>query len=299
MSRTPARPLFRQVTIIGLGLVGGSLGLALRRRRVAARVVGVARRAAAIAQARAAGAIDRGFTRLAPAVAGADLVVIATPPSTVVALARDVAACLPPPAGRAGVGRRQPLLLTDAASTKAGIVHGWSRVLPDRIQAIGSHPMAGSERRGLSAASARLFDGALCILTPAPATPRRAVRRVTALWRAVGMTTRTMTPERHDAMVAMISHAPHLVAASLVAAARAEEMALAATGFADTTRVALGDPALWQDICLSNREAVLAALGRFERVLIHLRQAIAYRDADELRQTLAAAQRRRRRWPGG
>lgn len=272
----------RQVTIIGLGLIGGSLGLALRRRRIAARVVGVARRAATIAQARKMGAIDDGFTMLEPAVADADLVVIATPPSTVVPLTQRVAAAT-----------RRELILTDVASTKAGIVRGWANGLPDHVQAVGSHPMAGSERRGIAAAAHDVFDGARCVVTPAPETSRPAVRQVTAFWRAVGMTVKTMTPERHDAIVAMISHTPHLVAASLVAAATSEETAIAATGFADTTRVALGDPGLWQDICLSNREAVLAALARFERELIHVRQAIAYRDADELQKTLTASQRRR------
>lgn len=275
---------FGQVTIIGLGLIGGSLGLALRRRRVARRVYGVARRAATVAQARRLGAVDRGFTALAPAVAEADLVVIATPPSTVVPLARQVAAAT-----------THALVLTDAASTKAGIVRGWQRALPERIAAVGSHPMAGSERSGLGAASAALFDGTLCVLTPTPQTPARAARTVGALWRAVGMRTMTLTPARHDAVVAMVSHVPHVVAASLVGAATPDELRVAAAGFADTTRIALGDPALWQDICASNREAVLDALGRFERALIHARQAIAYRDAQELRKTLAASQHKRRR----
>lgn len=275
---------FRQVTIIGLGLIGGSLGLALRRRRVARRVYGVARRAATVAHARRIGAVDRGFTALAPAVAEADLVVIATPPSTVVPLAQQVAEAT-----------TQSLILTDAASTKAGIVRGWQRVLPERIAAVGSHPMAGSDRSGLGAASAELFTGTLCVLTPTAQTPARAVRAVGAFWRAVGMRTTTLAPERHDAVVAMISHVPHLAAAGLVSAAASAELKVAAAGFADTTRVALGDPALWQDICLSNREAVLDALGRFERALVHLRQAIAYRDAPELRKTLAASRRARRR----
>ena len=280
MSKTP---LFNQVTIVGLGLIGGSLGLALRRRRVARRVYGVARRAATVAQARRIGAVDRGFVELAPAVADADLVVLATPPSTVVPLARQVAEAT-----------TRALIVTDAASTKAGIVRGWERALPARIAAVGSHPMAGSDRSGLGAASADLFDRMLCVLTPTRGTPARAVRAVGALWRAVGMRTASLTPERHDAVVAMVSHVPHLAAASLVSAASPEELKVAATGFADTTRVALGDPALWQDICVNNREAVLDALGRFERALVHVRQAIAYRDAEELEKTLAASQRKRR-----
>lgn len=273
---------FDQVTIVGLGLIGGSLGLALRRRGIARRVVGVARRPVALTQARRRGVVDQGFLAVAPAVAAADLVVLATPPSTVVPLSQAVAAAT-----------RHELLLTDVASTKAAIVRGWARTLPARIQAVGSHPMAGSERRGLPAASATLFDGALCLMTPGPRTSREARRRVQGLWEALGMRTRTVTAERHDAMVAMISHAPHLVAASLVAAATPAELAVAAVGFADTTRVALGDPSLWQDICVTNRPAVLTALARVERALVHLRQAIAYDDRPELLETLRAVQRKR------
>jgi len=185
-------------------------------------------------------------------------------------------------------------ILTDAASTKTTIVHGWARVLPSRIRAVGSHPMAGSEQRGISAASARLFDGALCLVTPTPGTSATALRCVRAFWQALGMRTMTMSPERHDATVAMISHAPHLVAASLVVATTPAELAVAAMGFSEMTRVALGDPALWQDICLTNRSAVLGALARVERALIHVRQAIAYGDRRELLTTLATS--RRKRW---
>ena len=155
--------------------------------------------------------------------------------------------------------------------------------------------MAGSEQQGMAAASARLFEGALCVVTPTPQTSPAAVRQVRALWQRVGMRTTTLSPERHDAIVAMISHAPHLVAASLVAAATPAELAVAATGFADTTRVALGDPALWRDICATNRTEILNALARIERALIHLRQTIAYRDGRELMRALAESQRKRRR----
>ncbi len=278
---------FRQVTIVGLGLIGGSLGLALRRRHVARRVVGVARRAATAAQARRRGAVDRATVDLAGAVADADLVVIATPPSTVVPLAAAVAGAT-----------THELIMTDAASTKAAIVQGWQRALPSRIRVVGSHPLAGSEQSGLGAATAVLFDGALCVLTPTRQTSAEAVRRVQGLWRAVGMRTVTMSPARHDMVMAMISHTPHLVAASLVAATTPAELAFAATGFADTTRVALGDPALWQDICWTNRSAVLDALARVERALVHLRQAIAYRDREELVKILADSQRKRRRLTG-
>lgn len=279
-----ARPLFNQVTIIGLGLIGGSLGMALRRQRIARRVYGVTRRPAALREARRRGAVDRGFQEIGPAVATADLVVIATPPSTVVPLARQVAAAT-----------THALLLTDAASTKAAIVRQWDRLLPRRIQAVGSHPMAGSEQSGLSAASADLFAGARCLVTPTAKTAPAAARRVRAFWSALGMRTLAMPPERHDAIVAMISHAPHLVAASLVAASTPEELTVAAAGFADTTRIALGDPELWADICVMNRAAVLGALARVERALVHFRQALAYDDGRELVRALTASRAKRKR----
>lgn len=277
-----AKPLFEQVTIVGLGLIGGSLGMALRRRGLARRVVGVARRAATIAQARRRGAIDRGHLTLAPAAAQAELVVIATPPSTVVPLAQAVAEAT-----------THGFLLTDVASTKGAIVHGWRRVLPPRIQAVGSHPMAGSEQRGLRAASATLFDQAVCVVTPIRSTPATAVRRVRALWAALGMQTMCLSPQRHDAAVAMVSHVPHLAAVSLMVAASPSERRVAAAGFSEMTRIALGDPALWQDIVLANRTEVLGALARFERALVHLRQAIAYADPQELLKVLAASRRKR------
>ena len=271
-------------------MIGGSLALAVRRRRLARRVVGVDRRRAVLQRALRCGAIDRGFTQVAPAVAEAELVVIATPPSAVVPLSQQVAAAV-----------SHPLVLTDTASTKAGIVRRWERVLPKHIHAVGSHPMAGSERNGLDAASAALFDGAQCLMTPTPKTARAAVRVVRRFWRALGMPVVTMSPEGHDTIVAMVSHAPHLLAASLVAATSPKERSVAAMGFSEMTRVALGDPMLWQDICLSNRPAVLDALARVERALIHVRQAIAYQDRAELIRTLAGSRRKRRTldvWPG-
>jgi len=275
--------LFDEVTIIGLGLIGGSLGLALRCGGVARCVVGVARRQGAVAAARRMGAVDRGYVAIAPAVEKADLVVIATPPSSVVPLAEEVA-------------RRtaRTLLLTDAASTKGSIVRGWARALPRRIQAVGSHPMAGSEKKGIEAASERLFVGALGVVTPLPGTPPAAVRRVRALWEAVGMRTTTMSPARHDAVVAMVSHVPHLLAAGLVSCATAEELSVAAAGFAEMTRVALGDPALWEDICVTNRAAILRALARVDGTLRRMEKALARGEWLDLRRRLADGRRKRR-----
>ncbi|MBI4313215.1 MAG: prephenate dehydrogenase/arogenate dehydrogenase family protein [Candidatus Omnitrophica bacterium] len=276
--------LFGQVTIIGVGLIGGSIGKALRKRHLCRKVVGVARRRSALAEASKQGAIDRGFLEIAPAVKDADLVIVATPPSRVVEISQKVARTA-----------RRGVILTDVASTKANVIRGWERSLPKRFLAVASHPMAGSEKTGVKHASADLFEGALCILTPTVETNRKALNQVRRLWKALGMRVTEMSAQRHDERVAMISHAPHLLAASLVSAARPDELKIAAAGFLDTTRVALGDPALWEDICFNNRAALLGALARVERALVHVRQSVAYGDRKELQAILVESRRRRGR----
>ncbi len=274
---------FRQVTIVGLGLIGGSLGIALRRRRLARRVVGVARRPQTIRQAKARGAIDRGTTCLCEGTEGSDLVVLAVPPLSVVPVARELA--------RWSDGE---FLLTDVASTKARIVRELDRILPARISFVGCHPMAGSDRSGLQAADGGLFEGAICVVTPTARSRAAAVSRVRSLWRGVGSRVVLFSPERHDQMVAQVSHLPHLTAAALVSVPQRAALRLAAGGFSDTTRVAQGDPELWAEICQTNARAIGAALAQFQRELVRARSFIARRDFRGLRRWLAAAQVQRR-----
>jgi prephenate dehydrogenase len=242
-----------RVAIVGLGLIGGSLGMAIRRKRLAREVVGISRRASTLAQAKRLGAIDWGTLALRRAVAQADLLVLATPVERIAPLAL-----------RAARWMRPGSILTDVGSAKGLIVRTLERALPSDMAFVGAHPLAGSEQRGIAAASAQLFEGACCILTPTAHTDPRALRRVRRFWSRLGTRVLTLSPRRHDRLLAGVSHLPHLLAACLVQAAGHAPLAAAPRSFLDMTRVAKSHPALWDDIILSNREALLEAIGRFD-----------------------------------
>jgi prephenate dehydrogenase len=299
--------MFDKLVIVGPGLIGGSLGLAVREKGLARRIVGVGRRKESLAQAMELGAVDETSLDLESAAAEADLLVLATGVETI---ARQAAAALP--------RMRKGALLTDVGSAKAAICRSVEKALEsnlakgssaarregaplgtlrkvDQVRFVGGHPMAGSERRGIGSARADLFRGAVCILTPTPGTdPDGAgLEIIRELWEAVGCRVREMTPEAHDRLIAQISHLPHVVAACLVNAASDEALDLAASGFLDTTRVASGEPALWVEICLANREALLAALAALGQEMNVLARALNSGDAKALEALLARAKSRR------
>lgn len=227
--------------------------MAIRKRGIARRVVGVARSSVTLRRAKAKGAIDEGTTRLANALTGSDLVVIATYPSQVIRVALRVAKLT-----------QGGLLLTDVASTKGEIVRGLEGTLPARIAFVGGHPMAGSERSGIEASTASLFEDKLCILTPLYTTPRWALSQVKALWRGMGSRVTQMLPREHDEKVAQVSHLPHLVSATLLLIPSIDSLRVAGPGFSDVTRIALGDPKLWRDISLTNRKELLLSMEDFQ-----------------------------------
>ena len=279
------QPPFRQVTIVGLGLIGGSLGMALRKGRIARRVIGFSRHEATIRRAKARRAVDDACTELCPDWLGeSDLVVIATLPLTVVPIARQIVKLT-----------RHRFILTDVASTKGEISRALGSFLPGRITYVGSHPMAGSERSGIQAAQSNLFENAPCIVTPTAQSSAAAVGRVCALWKSVGGRVVKLSPLQHDRWVAQVSHVPHLAAVGLASTVEPQALALSAGGFADTTRVALGDPELWKEICLSNRAELISALGRFIKKLEDLRRKIRRQAERPLLRDLLAAQRIRRK----
>ena len=275
----PQRP---RITIVGLGLIGGSLGLALRRRRLATAVVGCSRRASSVRAAKRRGAIDWGTTDVRTAVAHADLVVLAGPVDTIPAQAKRCARFMRPGA-----------VLTDVGSTKAAIVRSLERSLPRGIAFVGAHPIAGSEQRGLPAARADLFDGALCILTRTPRTPARAFQAVQRLWRPLAGRVLTMSPARHDAALAAVSHLPHAVACCLMQAVPSHVLPQMPQSFLDMTRIANSPPDLWDDIFLTNRTALLQQMARFEVLWRRLRAQLRRGDRAAVQALLAAAQRRR------
>ena len=281
--------MFDRLVIVGPGLIGGSLGLAVRTKGLARRVVGVGRRRESLAQAVQLGAVDETSLDLESAAAEADLVVLTT---GVEMIAQQAASVLP--------RMRKGALLTDVGSAKAAICRSVERIFSastaaEKVRFVGGHPMAGSERRGIGSARADLFRGAVCILTPTPSTdPDGAgLEIVRDLWEAVGCRVREMAPEAHDRLTAQISHLPHAAAACLVNAASDEALDLAASGFLDTTRVASGEPALWVEICMANREALLAALAALGGRLNDFAQALQSGDAKTLEALLARAKSRR------
>ncbi len=270
------------VAILGAGLIGGSIGLALRRRGLARRVIGVGRRESTLQKALAREAITDATTDLAVGVAQADLVIVCTPVCHIVEHVRQTAQHAPP-----GV------LITDAGSTKGEIVAALEQNLPRGAVFVGSHPMAGSEKTGPEFAEADLFERRATIVTPTANTPPAAVEQIEAFWRSLGSQVFRMSPQAHDAAVATISHTPHVAASVLAAVTPEELLPLVGGGWLDTTRVAAGDVELWRQILTENRGHVLRSLDEFEKTLASFRDALARGDDAYFVHLLEQGKRRR------
>lgn len=272
--------LFDTLTIVGVGLIGGSIGQAARLKKVARTVIGVGRDADSLARAKETGAIDTFTLDLLDGVKTADLVVFCTP---VDKIAKQVL--------QAATACKSGALLTDAGSTKAHIVRDIEGHLPAGIHFVGSHPLAGSEKRGPQNASADLFEGRVAIVTKSGRTDASAVERVSAFWRALGSEVHFLDPETHDRALALTSHLPHLAASALAGIVPQTYRPFTATGFRDTTRIAAGDPALWTAIFRQNALAMCDALQRFADRLDEFREAIAKDDDATLMELLSQAKR--------
>jgi prephenate dehydrogenase len=287
MSRTtnlterPVAP-FRRVTVIGVGLLGGSLGLALRRRYRGVCVAGVGRRESSLAAAKKIGAIHSAHRDVAEAAADSDLIVLATP----VGAFGEYLAKIKPLLKRGAV-------VTDVGSTKVEVVRLAERILGPHGPFVGSHPMAGSERKGPRFARADLFAGAPCIVTPTPNASPAKQKRVERLWRDLGMRVLRMSPTAHDRVVARVSHLPRLVSSLLMLLAADGDLEAASTGLRDMTRLAGGDVEMWRDILLTNRKPILAALERFDDQLCRLRDLVELGDTPGLERFLQKAKTRR------
>lgn len=272
--------MIRRLVVIGLGVLGGSAALAVRRRGVAREIVAVGRRPEQLARAVADGVVDRATVDPGEGARGAEVILLATPVATIEALLPEVWRAADPDS-----------VITDVGSTKARIVstaEGLARARP--LAFVGGHPMAGSEQSGYTEARADLFVGATVILTPTESSDPRAVKRVSEFWQALGGRVVILDPEVHDQVVAVVSHLPHLVAFALVEAVlRCEPAALgfSGRGFADSTRIAASDPHVWRDIFLSNREALAQSVAAFRAALADLERLIAAGDASALEAALA------------
>jgi prephenate dehydrogenase len=272
--------VIRQLAVVGVGLLGGSVAKAARQGGLARRIVGIGRDTGRLQPALDDGTLDVAVTDLDAGVRDADFVLLAAPVLAIEGLLERVWRAAP-----AGA------VVTDVGSTKRNIVRAAERLATTRPLAfVGSHPLAGSEQAGYRVARVDLFRGATVIVTPTEATGLAALKTTTEFWEALGARVSSLDPETHDRTVAAISHLPHLIACALVdGAARVEPAALefAARGFRDTTRIAAGDPDMWTEIFLANRDALTATVEAFRNALGELQQVIDGGRADAVRAVLA------------
>lgn len=269
---------FGTIAIVGTGLIGGSIGLAVKKQKLARRVIGISRTAQSIVVARKIGAIDEGYHDLR-AIGEADFVILCLPVGEIIRQAKAISAQI-----------RKDCIVCDAGSTKEEI----TRALAPLIRGfIGSHPLAGSEKRGIGNASAGLFRSALCIVTRTRASDPRALRKVREFWSKICLKTTVMDPGEHDKVLALVSHLPHAAAYALVNTVTPGLFRYAASGFRDTTRLAGSDEKLWADIFLSNKRPILRAIEGYEKQIAKIRNAISSDNAPTLRKLLGAAKTHR------
>jgi prephenate dehydrogenase len=282
---------FRRVAVIGVGLIGGSFALALRQAKACERVVGVGRSAANLRLALERGVIDDVQTDVGRALEGADLVLVAAPVAQFPAIFASIGKFLGPEA-----------LVTDGGSTKRDVIRAAREALGEKIgQFVPAHPIAGAEKSGAAAANAELFYGRRVILTPLPENSGSAIERIEGAWAACGARVSRMDAQEHDAVLAAVSHLPHVLAFALVhdiaRRPNAEELfSFAAGGFRDFTRIASSHPEMWRDICVANRDRLLLEMKAYSGELERLRALIEAGDGNALEAVFAQAREARDRW---
>jgi cyclohexadieny/prephenate dehydrogenase len=273
-----AEPIFEQLAIVGVGLIGSSIARAARRRNAARRIVLADHSVGILERAKALGLGDMVTDDVARAASGADCVILSVPVGANEALARAIA-----PALRPGT------IVSDVGSVKGAVVSTLGAALPDHARLVPAHPVAGTEQSGPDAGFPSLFVNRWCILTPPDGADERAVAKVKSFWEALGSHVEIMSAAHHDLVLAITSHVPHLIAYNIVGTAadleevtRSEVIKFSAGGFRDFTRIAASDPTMWRDVFLHNKEAVLEMLGRFSEDLTALQRMIRRGDGDGL-----------------
>ena len=276
--------MFKKMMVAGVGLIGGSLALDMRRRGLADEIVGYGRSEGNLRKAKRRGIIDSYFLREVDLPSGVDFLVLGTPVNSIVSL---TTAFLP----RIESG----CIITDVGSVKAEIVKGMERLLPAGIHFVGAHPIAGGERWGADAALENLFVDHRCILTPTARTNRRALKKMITLWKKLGARVEIMDADVHDRVLGVVSHLPHVVAYALVNTLDQTKLdgvdlkTFCAGGFKDITRIASSRPELWRDICLLNRKPVSRTLADYIRTLEKMKRWIDRGDGHALEQEFARA----------
>jgi len=283
----------QKVALIGVGLLGGSLGLAIKQRRLSPKVDGYVRRTVSIGECERMGEVDHATRDLKRAVENADLVILCTPLAQMRAVTQEMLPSL-----------KQGAIVTDVGSVKGSVVEELEPLVAAAgAYFVGSHPMAGGEQTGVAAARADLFVKAICLVTPTPRSNPDAVRKVEEFWKALDSRVLRLSPSIHDDLVSRSSHLPHVVAAELAnyvlsPAHPAEQAIVCATGFRDTTRIASGSPEMWRDIAMANRKNLGRVLGVFIEDLQEFCLALEKGDVKAVEEFFEEAKQRRDQWCG-
>jgi len=272
--------MFNKVVIIGTGLIGGSLGLDLKKRHLAGQVVGLSRKKKNANLAKKSGAIDSVAASL-DAVRDADLVILAAPVEAIIDLAAEIANKL-----------KKDSIVIDVGSSKERIVSKLSALIPNFL---GCHPLAGSEKRGAANLGAGIFSGSVCVITPTPKTDKRILAKIKLLWQKLGASVVILSAKKHDRILASTSHLPHAIAFSLIGSIPDQFLSLSSGGLKDTTRIAASDANLWTQIFLSNRANLLAALYSFQTKLDALKLALKSKNKRLLTRILGSAEKKRKK----
>ncbi|MGQ3684998.1 MAG: prephenate dehydrogenase [Candidatus Loosdrechtia sp.] len=289
---------FDTICIIGPGLIGGSIGLGLKKRNMVKTVIGVCHRASSLEKALKMKAIDVGIPHINGTINDADIVILATSVSQIVTSAKEAIQFM-----------KGNAILTDVGSTKGYIVEQITQDIKDDITFVGAHPIAGSEKRGVEFASPDLFEGSLCIITPSrstggevkeagqpgaithrlPLNYRKALETISCLWQLLGANIVYLTPEQHDEVLSYVSHLPHLIASCLINTIKKEYLGYGGNGLKDTTRIASGDPGLWVDIFGQNRKNIIQSIDRFIAELTGFKNDLLNKDDAMLLERLKMA----------
>jgi len=268
---TGKNQLFRRVAIIGVGLIGGSISLAMKKHRLVREIVGISRRHSSLMYAFKNKIIDRYATNVQKAVQNCDLVIMAVPVKTMIDLLPAI-----------GKHVKRGTIITDVGSTKATIVEAAHKYLPQHSFFVGSHPIAGSEKKGAMFANAQLFENSLCVMTPTDKTNRNAKDRVKNLWNKLGAEVKFLPPDEHDKILSYVSHVPHVLAYGLIEAVPPEYLEYVSGGLRDMTRIASSDPYVWSEICMENSKNIAQSLDKFIKVLSSYRKSIVSKDQKNL-----------------
>ncbi len=270
--------IFKRIAIVGTGLIGGSLAMAIKEKKLADEVIGVSRHKKNLVLAKEKRIIDKGSQDIG-IIAQADFVVLATPVKTILKLADKISGIV-----------KKGCVVTDVGSTKQEIASKLGRLFTNYV---GAHPLAGSEKRSITNARADIFEDSLCILTPPRSTNPAALKKVKDFWAKVGAKTVFLSPAEHDRVLAFVSHLPHAIAFSLIACVPKKYFRFAASGLKDTTRIAASDSVIWEDVFLSNEKNTLKTIEEFEAQLSALKSALRRKDRPGLHKILKLAKTKR------